>query len=190
LCFKKDAYIDGTPQAKDPVSPPWDKSLLKYALEVALIKAHRAPRVIETLKEGIENAIEMVFTVLPVVMVIGTLALIVVEYTPFFLWIGQPFVPILEYLQIPEARQASQTIVVGFADMFIPAVLAATSIDSDVTRFVIAALSVTQIVYMSEVGSLLIGSKIPVNFIELFIIFILRTLVTLPVITAMAHCLL
>jgi nucleoside recognition membrane protein YjiH len=40
---------------------------------------------------------------------------------------------------------------------------------------------------MSEVGALLIGSKIPVNAWELFIIFLLRTLVTLPVIAGMAH---
>ncbi|MCV5689604.1 hypothetical protein OFN32_35890, partial [Escherichia coli] len=85
----------------------------------------------------------------------------------------------LELLQIPEAVQASQTIVVGFADMFIPAILAA-SIDNEMTRFVIAAMSVTQLIYMSEVGALLLGSKIPVNIVELFVIFILRTLITLP----------
>ncbi|MGL4713584.1 MAG: YjiH family protein, partial [Shewanella sp.] len=45
------------------------------------------------------------------------------------------------------------------------------------------------LIYMSEVGALLIGSKIPVNFIELFVVFILRTLVTLPVIAGVAHLL-
>jgi len=48
-------------------------------------------------------------------------------------------------------------------------------------------MSVTQLIYMSEVGALLLGSKIPVNIFELFVIFILRTLVTLPVIALMAH---
>ena len=73
--------------------------------------------------------------------------------------------------------------------MFLPSILA-SSIESDLTRFVIAALSVTQLIYMSEVGALLIGSKIPVNFFELFVVFILRTLVTLPVIALSAHILL
>ena len=86
------------------------------------------------------------------------------------------------------STEASKTIVVGFADMFIPSILA-SSIESDLTRFVIAALSVTQLIYMSEVGALLIGSKIPVNFFELFVIFILRTLVTLPIIALMGHLL-
>ena len=68
------------------------------------------------------------------------------------------------------------------ADMFIP-------IESDITRFVIAAMSVTQLIYMSEVGALLLGSKIPVKLWELFVIFLLRTLVTLPVIAGVAHLL-
>ena len=93
----------------------------------------------------------------------------------------------MELLQVPEAEAAAQTIMVGFADMFIPSILAAGSIESDVTRFIVAAMSVTQLIYMSEVGALLLGSKIPVNIIELFFIFILRTLVTLPVIVLMAH---
>lgn len=70
--------------------------------------------------------------------------------------------------------------------MFLPSILA-SGIESDLTRFVIAAMSVTQLIYMSEIGALLIGSKIPVKPWELFMIFILRTLVTLPVIAMMAH---
>ena len=53
----------------------------------------------------------------------------------------------------------------------------------------IAAMSVTQLIYMSEVGALLLGSKIPVKLWELFVIFLLRTLVTLPVIAGVAHLL-
>jgi nucleoside recognition membrane protein YjiH len=120
-------------------------------------------------------------------MAVGTFALIIAEYTPIFQYLGTPFVPYLELLQVPEAAQAAQTIVVGFADMFIPSILAASSIESDVTRFIVAAMSVTQLIYMSEVGALLLGSKIPVHILELFTIFILRTLVTLPVIALMAH---
>jgi nucleoside recognition membrane protein YjiH len=128
----------------------------------------------------------MVFGVLPVVMGLGTIALVVAEYTSLFAIMGKPFIPFLELLSIPDAAAASETMVVGFADMFIPAILAA-SIDSELTRFVIAAMSVTQLIYMSEVGALLLGSKIPVNILELFFIFILRTLITLPVIAGVAH---
>lgn len=61
--------------------------------------------------------------VVPVVMAIGTTALIIAEYTPLFKWIGLPFEPLLALLQVPEAAEAAQTMVVGFADMFLPAVI-------------------------------------------------------------------
>jgi len=57
------------------------------------------------------------------------------------------------------------------------------------TRFIIAALSVTQLIYMSEVGGLLLGSKVPVSFKDLVAIFLLRTLITLPIIIFIAHIL-
>ena len=119
-------------------------------------------------------------------MAMGGIALMIAEYTSIFQWLGTPFIPLLNLLQVPEAVQASQTLIVGFADMFIPSVLA-TSIQSEMTRFIIACLSVTQLIYMSEVGGLLLGSKIPVNLKDLIIIFIERTLITLPFIVLVAN---
>ena len=72
--------------------------------------------------------------------------------------------------------------------MFLPAILA-SGIESEMTRFIIASVSVTQLIYMSEVGGLLLGSKIPVNFKDLVIIFLLRTLISLPIIVLIAHIL-
>lgn len=186
LSLKKDKFIDGTAPHKDADAIPQGHTTFSWGMELALNKAGQVKSFKEVFAEGLRNAADMVFGVLPVVMGLGTIALIVAEYTSVFAFLGQPFIPFLELLGIPEAAQASQTIVVGFADMFIPAILAA-SIDSEMTRFVIAAMSVTQLIYMSEVGALLLGSRIPVNIFELFLIFILRTLITLPVIAGVAH---
>ncbi|GEB72364.1 hypothetical protein PC2016_1151 [Pseudoalteromonas carrageenovora] len=187
LRFKKDVLIDGSEPDRDAETIPGNKTLFGHSLDVALAKADNSTGVKGTIKEGVHNALDMVFGVLPVVMAVGTFALIIAEHTPIFQYLGMPFVPFLELLQVPEAAAASQTIMVGFADMFIPSILAAGTIESDVTRFIIAAMSVTQLIYMSEVGALILGSKIPVNIFELFVIFILRTLITLPVIALMAH---
>ena len=187
LRFKKDVLIDGSKPDANAELVPTGKTLFGHSLDVALAKADKAPGFVGTVKEGVHNALDMVFAVLPVVMAVGTFALIIAEYTPIFQYLGMPFIPFLELLQVPEAEAAAQTIMVGFADMFIPSILAAGTIESDVTRFIIAAMSVTQLIYMSEVGALLLGSKIPVNIFELFVIFILRTLITLPIIAFMAH---
>lgn len=183
---KKDLYIDGSARQEGDEKTPEGHHVFSWGLHQALTRAEQSKGLKYTLQDGLKNVVDMVFGVIPVVMAIGTIALVIAEYTPIFNYLGMPFIPLLELLQVPQAEQASTTIVVGFADMFIPSILAA-SIESDMTRFIIAAMSVTQLIYMSEVGALLLGSKIPVNIAELFVIFILRTLVTLPVIAGIAH---
>jgi len=57
----------------------------------------------------------------------------------------------------------------------------------DLTCFVVACVYVTQLIYMSGVGGLILGSKIPVSIKVLALIFIQRTLVTLPIVVLIAH---
>jgi len=159
---------------------------LSEGWQLALQRANKNADLKKLVSNGFMNVLDMWLGVLPIVMAMGTLALVLAEYTPIFSWLGLPFIPLLKVLQIPEAKLASETIMVGFADMFLPSVLAA-SIKSELTRFVIACLSVTQLIYMSEVGGLLLGSKIPVSLQELMVIFLQRTLISLPIIACIAH---
>ena len=128
----------------------------------------------------------MWLAVLPVVMTIGTLATIVAEYTPTFSILGAPFVPLLELMQIPYAKEASETLLIGFADMFLPSLLI-SDVPSDMTRFIVGALSISQLIYLSEVGGVILGSKIPVSLGKLFMIYIMRTIIALPIIVILAH---
>ncbi|MBE6878499.1 MAG: YjiH family protein [Ruminococcaceae bacterium] len=178
-----DSYYTETPHREDI---PAGTSSVKYGIDLALKKADKSPTVAAFLKEGMENIFEMWFGTLPVILAMGTLALIIAEFTPFFRILGVPFIPLFKLLAIPEAAAASQTVVIGFADMFLPSVIAA-GFESEMTKFVVAATSVTQLIYMSEIGSIIMGSKIPVSLKNLFIIFLERTIVTLPVIALFAH---
>ncbi len=186
LSWKKNTLITGKERTVENEMIPENETVFSYSYKLAIARASKIRSISDVLQEGIQNAIDMIFGVLPVVMAIGTATLIIAEYTPIFTILGMPFVPLLELLRIPEAVAASGTILVGIADMFIPSVLGA-NIDNEMTRFVIASLSVTQLIYMSEVGALLLGSKIPVKIWELLVIFLLRTLISLPIIAAVAH---
>jgi nucleoside recognition membrane protein YjiH len=187
LSKKENRYINGN-EASDNEGIPEGFTPLSYGFSEAVKRAQKNTNVMSVIKEGIKNVLDMWIGVAPVVMAVGTLALIIAEHTPIFQWLGTPFIPLLQLLQVPEAVAASETILIGFADMFLPAIIA-TGIESEMTRFIIAALSVTQLIYLSEVGGLLLGSKIPVNFKDLFFIFLLRTLITLPIIVGIAHIL-
>lgn len=161
---------------------------VKWGLKQALNKSRNSAGLVGTVKEGSQNVLDMWLGVLPAVVTIGTVAVIIAEYTPFFMILGKPFEPILALMQIPEAGAAAQTMVVGFADMFLPAVIG-SGIESELTRFVIACISVTQLIYMSELGGLLLGSKLPLNIKDLIIIFLLRTIITLPIAAIVGHML-
>ena len=186
LSKKKDTYYNGENKKIDE-SIPSGYTSFSWGYEQAIIKARKNSSIKEFFTDGAKNVLEMWIGVLPVVMCMATIALIIANYTPVFKILGIPFIPLLQLLQIPEAAQASQTLVVGFADMLLPSVVASTTIQSEMTRFIVAAVSVTQLIYMSEVGGVLLGSKIPINIKELIIIFIERTLITLPVIVLIAN---
>ena len=70
--------------------------------------------------------------------------------------------------------------------MFLPAAIG-KAIESELTRFVICVVSLTQLIYMSEVGVLLLKSPLPLNFLNLVQIFLIRTLLVLPMAAAVAH---
>src|SRR5690625_4979651 len=185
LSRKANTYYEEAPvQAAETV--PAHLSLFKWGMHQAAARAESIKSYVPVLRGGTQNVLAMWLEVVPVVMAVGTIATILAEYTPLFTWLGMPFVPVLNLLQIPEAAEAAPTVVVGFADMFLPAILG-SGIESEMTRFVIGTLSVSQLIYMSEVGALLLGSKLPINMKDLIIIFILRTAITLPIIALMAH---
>ena len=185
LSKKPDTFFDGTPKEDDEVIPAGSSSF-SHGLNQAIKKAKGQDLVKVVFVDGFKNVLDMWLAVIPIVIAVGTIALVVAEYTPLFKILGLPFYPVLWLLQVPEAMAASQTLVAGFADMLLPSILA-SGIESEMTRFVVAAVSVSQLIYLSEVGALLLASKIPVSLKELFIIFIQRTLITLPVIALIAH---
>ncbi|WP_312649096.1 YjiH family protein [Aminipila sp.] len=181
LSLKKDTYL-GEAGVPDETIPEGYTSF-SWAFHKAMERSHTSSGWGQFLKNGSKNAIDMWFGVMPVVMAFGTIVLMVSTYTPIFTILGKPFVPILNLLQLPEAEVASTSLLVGFGDMFVPAIIAGAQITSELTRFVIAVISVTQLIYMSEVGAVILGSRIPVKLWELFVLFLERTIVSLIVAT-------
>ena len=184
LARKKDVYLIEQDGFTD--KPEAGTGLLRWALIQGINKARTAPNLKQLLKNAFINLLDIWFSLLPSVVAIGTIVLALTEFTPIFTIMTKPLVPILELMQIPEAAAAAPAFLVGFADMYLPAVIG-KNIASEMTRFVIGCVSITQIIYMTEVGTLILKSKIPLQIGELFLIFTLRTLITLPIITAIAH---
>lgn len=97
-----------------------------------------------------------------------------------------PFYPLLKVLGVPGAYEAAGTMVVGFTDMFTPTILISGCADP-MTRFIVAVISITQVLFLDEVGGLILSSKIPVNFFELFVIFLERTIISILIVVPISH---
>ncbi|MBT5220223.1 MAG: YjiH family protein [Woeseia sp.] len=160
--------------------------LWQTGLTKALDKAQHAPGFKQWSKSAIHNLFDIWFGLMPPLVGIGTLGLIVAEYTPLFTWLSYPLIPVLELMRLPEAAAAAPALLVGFAEMFLPAVLA-SNIESELTKFVVITVSISQLIYMSEVGVLIMKTRIPLNFAKLVQIFLIRTAITLPVAAIAAH---
>lgn len=160
--------------------------LWKSGLAAALKKAENAPGLRQWSKSAIHNLFDIWFGLMPPLVGIGTLGLVIVESTPVFTWLSYPLIPLLELMKLPEAAAAAPAFLVGFAEMFLPAVLA-SNIESELTRFVVISVSISQLIYMSEVGVLIMRTRIPLNFGRLVQIFLIRTVITLPVAVVIAH---
>ncbi|WP_085507760.1 YjiH family protein [Thalassobacillus devorans] len=187
LSRKKDEYDEiAGKQIEEYV--PTGKSSFRSGLDKAMEQAEKVPSYKNVLYKGFANVLDIWLGLIPVVMGLGTLALVLAEFTPVFVWLSYPLVPVLEWMQLPEASEAAPALIVGFADMFLPAVVG-SGIESELTRFVIAGISITQLIYMSEIGVLILKSKIPLSIGEMFVIFLQRTIVTLPIIVLFAHLL-
>jgi nucleoside recognition membrane protein YjiH len=181
----KDTTYNNVPHLKEDLIPE-NTNIFKFALNKAIDRANNAPSMKEIIINGCNTVIDMYLALLPLVMAWGTLALVVAEFTPLFKVISLPIVYILEFLKIPDAASAAPAVLVGFTDMFLPSIMVSGDGISVVTQFIIGALSITQLIYLTETGAVILKSDIPLNLKDLFVIFLIRTAIALPIITLLA----
>lgn len=163
-----------------------DAASRQSPLDAARIRAAKAPGPRGYLMASAQHILDTWMGLIPTVVFVGTLSLAIAEFTPIMQTLAAPLIPLLGWLGLPEASAAAPTFIVGFLDMFLPAAIG-QGIESELTRFVIAAVSLTQLIYLSEVGALLLRSPLNPGIFGLLKVFALRSLVGLPIAIVAAH---
>ena len=167
---------------------PDSKGLLAHAVEISCKRAETFG-IKNVVSGGMEVVMGMLFDLIPIVLSWGTVVLIIATYTPVFDWVSYPMGLYLQLLGVEEAFAVAPATLIGFTDMFIPALLIG-GVESVKTKFIIGALSLVQIIYLTEVGAIIIKSEIPLNLWKLFILFLERTLIAIPCLVLLANLLL
>lgn len=173
-----DEYV--AQKIEPPVMNEDNTGILKRALAYgcAVAKDFGVRRV---LTNGFKTFSSVLLGVMPVAIGWGVIGMFVINMTPIFDWMSIPMRWILELLGVEDAAAVAPATLVGFIDMYIPSLLI-VGVESVRTRFVIATLSLIQIVYITIVGAVVMQSKVGLNPLKLFVIFIERTIIALPII--------
>jgi nucleoside recognition membrane protein YjiH len=178
-----DAYVN----EPRPEMPVMGESLFRTASTRAFTRAAEGANVLKTLLSGFREGLVLAATILGSILAVGTMALLLARETPLFAWLGQPLVPVLTLLGLPDAEVIAPAVVVGISEMYIPALLARDAALE--ARFFIAVLSISQLVFFSSVGPMMIDMfrKVPIRAHQLVAIFFMRTLLLVPPLALLAR---
>ena len=141
----------------------------------------------DVIKAAGRTYVSIFMDLIPVILAWGTLAIMVAELTPVFDWVSWPMGQYLRLLGVEGAMDVAPLTLIGFVDMFLPALMMGEV--PEITKFIIGILSIVQIIYLVETGVLIIKSKIPLGIGKLFILFMMRTILALPIIVLLARLL-
>lgn len=177
-------YVDGSTVSK--IERENKGSLLKTAVVNASNRANSVN--VKNFTTKIDNMTFYVFWLTPIIIFWGALALIVSLYTPILAWISLPVEYILRIANVPEAKLTASAIMSGFADNYLPVILGKgiTSLES---KTIIAMISILQLIFMSEIATLLSSCNIVKKFTHIIVIFLQRTFIALPFVILFAKLL-
>lgn len=178
-------------EGKEPksVEVPEEKSIMEHSYEAAIEQAEQTS-IKGAFLEALKNIVDIYVGFLPIIMAVGTISLVIAEYTPFFDFISAPLVPVYDFLGYSRevAAQMAPASLAGFADMYLPA-LFISGAESEAARFFIGVLAFTQLVFMSETGMILVKTKIGLNFWDVVKVFLFRTVLSIPVLLILTNIL-
>ncbi|HOO62624.1 MAG TPA: nucleoside recognition domain-containing protein [Synergistaceae bacterium] len=151
-------------------------TLGEWALHSAVEKAkdQGAHTVIVTC---VRTFVSLIVSTMPLVISWGTLVLIIANSTPIFQWIATPFAWMLSLVHIPEAVDVAPAFVLSYADQFLAAVIGADRV-AEAAKFMCAGISATGLIYMTEVGVLILNSTIPLGAGKLTVIYVIRAVLS------------
>lgn len=159
----------------------------KFALSEAVTKAEEGETFREAAKRGFVDGLKLASLILGTILTVGLAAVLLSAYTPTFEILGAPLVSIIELLGIPNAEQVAPAAIVGITEMYVPIILIQDA--APMAKFFIAVLAPSQLIFFSSVGPMIMDmfDDIPIRFRDLVAMFVMRTIILVPIIAGMTH---
>lgn len=150
----------------------------------AMVTANNTPSLFKNIGANLKDGFLMTMNILPTIMSVGLLGLVLATYTPVFDWLGYIFYPVTWALQMPEPLLTAKAAAISISEIFLPALLVTEAML--VTKFIVAVLSISSILFFSAIIPCILATDIPISIPNLIIIWFQRVILTLLIITPIA----
>ena len=152
---------------------------------VSGLESSSAEPLLASMCRNFKEGMLMVMGILPSIMSVGLIGLLLAKFTPVFELLGMLFYPFAWLIQTPDPELVSKAAATGLAEMFLPSLLVTNS--DFVTRFVVAQISISSILFFSASIPCILSTQIPITVKHILIIWYQRTLLTLLMSTPLAY---
>lgn len=154
-----------------------DMPLLKEPWLEAKLAVKQSKTLIENVIENLRDGVIMTIAILPSIMSIGFLGLIITEYTPVIEYISYIFYPFISIFPVENISVLAQASTISIVEMLLPAAIAQSA--DLATRFTVAVMSVSAIIFFSSVVPVILSTEIKISVWKLVLIWFERVVFTL-----------
>lgn len=154
----------------------------KDGFDKAILKADSSDNIPKDLAGGLFGGLMVSVDIIPMMAVIGGLSLVVYNFTPIIQMASKPLIPLISLFKIPEAALAAEAIFLGGIELFMPSLVVSAGTNIEAVRYFVVMVSMVQVLYITETMLPIITFGIPVKFWELLVIWLERTLISIPLV--------
>ena len=181
LSKKPDTYIDGSPAVIEEQLPVTFKRASGEAMQVF----KSTPSLGKVITNNFIDGFKMALNIAPSLLGVGMLGLILAAYTPVFDIIGYIFYPFTLLTAIPEPMLTARALATSIAEMLLPAAFVVEA--PIITRFLIAIVSVSEILFFSASIPCMMATDIPLTMKDYIILWVERVILSILIAAPILH---
>lgn len=151
--------------------------LLKESWLEAKLAVKQSKSLMEHVFENLRDGVVMTIAILPSIMSIGFLGLVIAEFTPVIEYISYIFYPFISIFPVENVGVLAQASTISIVEMLLPAAIAQSA--DLATRFTVAVMSVSAIIFFSSVVPVILSTEIKISVGKLVLIWFERVVLTL-----------
>ena len=185
LSTTPDEYIaTPDPEAVVKGSP---SEYFRLAVSEAVKEAEDSEGFVGIARRGFLDGLKITATILGTILAVGLAAMLVEVHTPIFHILGGPLVPVFEALGLPNAETLAPATLLGITEMYVPVLLVTEA--EPMAKFFVALMSISQLIFFSSQAPMAMDMfrEVPIRFRDLIALFVMRTVILIPVVAAMTH---